>query len=109
MSVNDKINLLDIGGKLGISPPISTLDDKAEAHSGVSTKSKSQNSNKRRSNKKKRIPIHQLNVRIDATLRDEFRKIVADRKCTDRIVLEEAIKWLVRKYQRNASKIHETK
>lgn len=61
----------------------------------------------RKNKKKKRIPIHQLNVRIDATLRDEFRKIVADRKCTDRVALEEAIKWLVRKYRRNASTIHD--
>ena len=109
MSVNDRINLVEIGGTFGNPLTISTPNDNAEAHSGASKKSKNRNPGNRKSNKKKRIPIHQLNVRIDATLRDEFRKIVADRECTDRVALEEAIRWLVHKYKKNASKIHETK
>lgn len=57
----------------------------------------------KRNNKRSRVKLHQLNVRVAESLYEEFRAIVKARGCTDRVVMEDAIKLIAKRQRRNAS------
>lgn len=59
----------------------------------------------KRNNKCSSGTLHQLNVRVEESLYQEFRAIVKSRSCTDRVVMEEAIKLIAKRHRRKASKM----